>query len=417
MTTSPLFQPLTLPNGVVLKNRIAKAAMEENLADGEHAPGGKLRRLYKTWAAGGAGLIITGNVMVDAAAMTGHGGVVVEDREHLHALRKWAKAGRGHGARMLMQINHPGRQMRAALGQQTIAPSAPPLEFGQCSGYFSPPREMTDRDIQEVIARFVETAGIAEDAGFGGVEIHAAHGHLLNQFLSPLTNRRTDQWGGALDNRARPLVEITRRIRKLVARDFCVAVKINSADFQPGGFDIDDAMRVVGILNDLDVDLIDISGGNFESPAMQGRVADGRTLAREADFLEFAKEIRTVAKMPIMLTGGIRDKAAAEKVIGEGVSIAGMATALAFSPDLPHYWAKGEPEGVVAPGVQWKNMSLAALAARAVTDDQLQRLGRGKAPKRHIRPAMALVRAQARSARSARKYARWFSKRAEKGGE
>ncbi|BCK64111.1 hypothetical protein KAM338_29730 [Aeromonas caviae] len=200
------FTPLTLPNGSQLINRLAKAAMEENMADRDHAPSEALIRLYRTWAEGGAGLVITGNVMVDGHAMTGPGGVVLDSDDLSPALAgrfsAWAEAAKSGGAQIWMQINHPGRQMPAALGQPTLAPSAVPMALGRFSRQFSPPRAMSEADIAEVKARFINTALLAQRVGFDGVQIHAAHGYLLSQFLSPLTNQRRDRWGGSLENRA-----------------------------------------------------------------------------------------------------------------------------------------------------------------------------------------------------------------------
>lgn len=206
-----LFSPLALPSGAILHNRIAKAAMEENMADADHAPSTALLQLYQRWADGGAGLIITGNVMVDGRAMTGPGGVVLEDDRHLERFGAWAQTARARGAQIWMQLNHPGRQMPAALGQPALAPSAVAMDLGALSKQFAIPRTMTEADIEAVIARFVRSAGLAERAGFSGVQIHAAHGYLLSQFLSPLTNRRDDRWGGSLHNRARLLLDIVQR--------------------------------------------------------------------------------------------------------------------------------------------------------------------------------------------------------------
>lgn len=143
---------------------------------------------------------------------------------------------------------------------------------------------MTESMIAEVIQRFANTARLGEKAGFTGVEIHAAHGYLLSQFLSPLSNKRQDQWGGSLENRARILIEIVEAVRKVVSPQFTVAVKLNSADFQRGGFSAEDAQQVVKMLNEHAVDLVELSGGSYEAPAMQGQARDGRTLAREAYF-------------------------------------------------------------------------------------------------------------------------------------
>ncbi len=265
-----LFSPLSLPNGAVVPNRIAKAAMEENMADGDHAPSAELISLYRAWADGGAGLIITGNVMVDARAMTGAAGVVLEDDRYLDRFKAWADASRAGGAQVWMQINHPGRQMPAGLGQETLAPSTIALDLDAQSKVFPVPREMTAADIADVERRFVTTAVLAECAGFTGVEIHAAHGYLLSQFLSPLANHRKDRWGGSLENRARLLLDIVRGVRAAVSPGFAVSVKLNSADFQRGGFSPEDARAVVQMLGPLGVDLVELSGGSYEAPAMMG---------------------------------------------------------------------------------------------------------------------------------------------------
>ncbi|NVK38678.1 MAG: 2,4-dienoyl-CoA reductase, partial [Gammaproteobacteria bacterium] len=239
-----LFDPLTLPNGALIPNRIAKAAMEENMATATHAPSHKLMRLYQTWANGGSGLLITGNVMIDSRAMTGPGGVVLENDQQLEDFKRWAQIGRSRGAQFWMQINHPGRQMAKDLGQETWGPSNVPVNLGKLSKHFNPPKEMSESMILQVINRFVRTAQLAEQAGFTGVEIHSAHGYLLSQFLSPLTNKRTDKWGGSIANRSRMLLAIVNGIRAVVSERFAVAVKLNSADFQRGGFSADDAKQV-----------------------------------------------------------------------------------------------------------------------------------------------------------------------------
>ena len=320
-----VFSSLELPNGTSIPNRIGKAAMEENMADADHAPSEALLRIYSAWSAGEVGLIITGNVMVDIRAMTGPGGVVLENDAHLDRFKAWAAASRKGGAQVWMQINHPGRQMPAGLGQETVAPSAIGLDLGAQSKQFPIPRELNGAEIEEIVQRFIATAVLAERAGFTGVQVHAAHGYLLSQFLSPLSNKREDQWGGSLENRARLLLDVVRGIRAAVAPEFSVSVKLNSADFQRGGFSPEDARAVVALLAPLGVDLVELSGGSYEAPAMMGEARDERTLAREAYFLEFAKDIASVATMPVMVTGGIRRLAVAEQVIDSGVAMAGVA--------------------------------------------------------------------------------------------
>lgn len=403
-----LFTPLTLPNGAIVPNRIAKAAMEENMADADHAPSAALIQMYTTWARGGAGLILTGNVMVDRRGMTGPAGVVLEDDTQMARFQRWAEAARSGGAQAWMQINHPGRQMMSALGQETWSASAVALDMGNLSNRFSTPKEMTAADIQSLEHRFVATARLAEAAGFTGVQIHAAHGYLLSQFLSPITNRRSDRWGGSIENRARLLLDIVRSVRAAVSPRFCVAVKLNSADFQRGGFSSDDALQVVRMLNTCQVDLVELSGGSYEAPAMQGQARDGRTLAREAYFLEFAKEIAVVAAMPLMVTGGIRRKAVAEQVISSGVAMAGIATALALVPQLPLDWRAGKDTTAALPPILWKNKVLASLANMSLVKFQMARISRGQTTKPDVSPLWALIVSQWLAARQTKQYLRWM---------
>ncbi len=407
-----VFDSLPLPNGSTVKNRIAKAAMEENMADADQAPSAELMRLYQAWADGGAGLIITGNVMVDGRAMTGPGGVVLQDEQQLAKFKRWAQIGRSGGAQFWLQINHPGRQMQANLGQKTWAPSAVALELGSLSKHFATPHAMTPEVIADVIQRFATTASLGEQAGFTGVEIHAAHGYLLSQFLSPLTNQRTDEWGGSLENRARLLVEIVKAVRAVVAPAYAVAVKLNSADFQRGGFSAEDARQVVTLLNDLSVDLVELSGGSYEAPAMQGDARDGRTLAREAYFVEFARDIQTVAKMPVMVTGGVRRRPIAEMVVQSGVDMVGIGTALAIDPNLPRDWLQGKDSAPELPAITWKNKAMATLANMAVVKFQLRKLSQNRTPDPKVSPLRALIQQQIANALRTRQYRKWVAARA-----
>jgi 2,4-dienoyl-CoA reductase-like NADH-dependent reductase (Old Yellow Enzyme family) len=267
---------------------------------------------------------------------------------------------------------------------------------------------MTAADIAEIERRFVTTALLAERAGFTGVEIHAAHGYLLSQFLSPLANHRQDRWGGSLENRARLLLDIVRGVRAAVAPGFAIAVKLNSADFQRGGFSPEDARAVVAMLAPLGVDLVELSGGSYEAPAMMGSTRDQRTLAREAYFLEFARDIAGAATMPLMVTGGIRRREVAEKVIDSGIAMVGVATALAIDPNLPRHWRDGRPDAAMLKPITWKNKPLAATAHMAAVKYQLTRISRHRRPAPGVSPVWALILSQADAKRRARRYRRWM---------
>jgi 2,4-dienoyl-CoA reductase-like NADH-dependent reductase (Old Yellow Enzyme family) len=406
--SSELFTPLKLRSGLVLQNRIAKAAMEENMAGAAQLPDQRLFSLYRRWGAGGAGLLITGNVMVHAQALTGPGGVVLDSGAALEPFAEWAKAGKAGGAAMWMQINHPGRQVQAQMPGVVWAPSAVGVELGKHTKRFGRPVAMTPKQIEATVQRFAVAAVGAERAGFDGVEVHAAHGYLLSQFLSPLSNRRTDEWGGSVQNRARMLLDVVRAIRSAVSASFAVAVKLNSADFQRGGFDADDARRVIAMLEALGVDLVELSGGNYESPAMAGRAADARTQAREAYFLELATELAATSPLPLMLTGGITRRETAEKALANGVAMVGMATALAVTPDLPDRWRAGNEAAGKLRSVTWSDKTLASAAGMALVRHQMRRIARGRRPVLGTHPVRAMACDQLAQRGALRRYRSWL---------
>lgn len=418
MSQSPLFEPLTLPSGAILKNRLAKAATEESLAAYGQLPDEKLHRLYKRWAQGGAGVLITGNVMVSPAALSGPASVVLQHGTDLAPFETWAKAGRSGGGEFWMQINHPGRQVLASLGEETVSASDVTVKIPGMDKAFNPPRALSADEIEDIVARFGTTAALAEQAGFTGVQIHAAHGYLVNQFLSPLTNRRQDQWGGSLENRARFLFDIVRSVRARVSDDFTVTVKLNSADFQKGGFELSDAKWVVDQLGDMSVDLVELSGGSYESPAMSGHREDGTSTARrEAYFVDFAREVAETAKMPIMVTGGIRSKSVAEAAIAEktggiGVSVLGLARALVFEPDLVNKWKNDEPVEVEIPEVHWKNKRMSSFASMVLAYKQIERLALGKGRKKTRFPFLALMQNQMQAKKWTKRYREWRTSQA-----
>ena len=380
-----LAQPLTLPRGAPLKNRIAKSAMSEALGTLDNRPTAKLERLYGAWADGGVGLCITGNVMIDRRALGEPGNVVVEDERDLEALRRWAAAGRRQGTALWMQINHPGKQSPKGLNQQNVAPSAIP--FGaEMAAFFATPRELLAAEIEEIIVRYGRTAGIAKQAGFSGVQIHGAHGYLVSQFLSPHHNRREDAWGGSPDKRRRFVLAVLAEMRRQVGADFPIGIKLNSADFQRGGFSEEESLDAIRALVEAGIDLVEISGGTYESPAMTGvpqqrQPVKDSTRRREAYFLEFAEKARALVPVPLMLTGGFRSaEGMAEAIRSGAVDLVGLARALAMEPDLPaRLLAGGEPHHTVRPirtGIAL--IDRMALMEVAWYTRQLRRIGEGR---------------------------------------
>ena len=293
----------TLPNCSVLKNRIAKSAMSENIGTLSNAPTKTLINAYKVWAKGNPGLLITGNVMIDSKALGEPRNVVVEDYTHFDLLKEWAKTVEGTNVHLWPQLNHPGRQAFGAINRDVVAPSAVPLKMGGASKMFKVATPLTEEAILDIIKRFGNAARIMKEAGFTGCQIHGAHGYLVSQFLSPISNTRIDQWGGSLENMARFVLEVYREIRQQVGPDYPVGIKINSADFQRGGFTEEESMEVVQILSREGMDLIEISGGTYEKPAMVKGNRKQSTIEREAYFLDYIKKARQITEKPLMLTG------------------------------------------------------------------------------------------------------------------
>jgi 2,4-dienoyl-CoA reductase-like NADH-dependent reductase (Old Yellow Enzyme family) len=276
-----LAQPLTLPCGAVLKNRLAKAAMSETLGTWANRPTHALVTLYGRWAASGLGLIITGNVMIDRRALGEPGNVVIEDAADLTVLRDWAGSATAQGAAIWAQLNHPGKQAAKGLNTETIAPSAVPFREDM-QRLFAMPREMSVAEVEDIIRRFGASAAICKTAGFTGVQIHGAHGYLVSQFLSPHHNRRTDDWGGTPEKRRRFVLAVYEEIRRRVDADFPVAIKLNSADFQRGGFTEEESLETIRALAEAGIDLIEISGGTYEAPAMSGGLEDMKKASTRA---------------------------------------------------------------------------------------------------------------------------------------
>lgn len=351
-----LSRPLKLPCGATLSNRLAKAAMTEGLADSMNRATEKHVRLYERWAKGGAGLLLTGNVQVDRSHLERPGNIAIDGNGGLDALRAMVKAGTCAGNHLWMQINHPGRQTPASINPRPLAPSAVPLAVAEAG--CGDPVEMTEEQILDVIKRFVHTATVARDCGFTGVQIHAAHGYLMSEFLSPLSNQRRDAWGGSLDNRARALLEIIRGTRKAVGRDFPISVKLNSADFQKGGFTEDESMQVVRWLGQEGIDLLEISGGNYEQMNMVGHADDqpGKkpvaesTRRREAYFLDYADKVRPIATMPLMITGGFTARQGMVDALAAGeLDVVGLARPIVSDPEICTKLLSGEAQSAPRP--------------------------------------------------------------------
>lgn len=377
-----LNRPLRLPCGAVLKNRLCKSAMSENLADGRHGPTPGLSRLYGRWADGGIGLSITGNIMIDPKALGEPGNVVMEDDTHLDRLRQWAEAGSRNQTGLWVQLNHPGKQSPKTLSREPVAPSAIPFS-GALQKFFNPPRELTEAEIKGLIRRFAAAARIAKTAGFTGVQIHGAHGYLVSQFLSPRHNQRTDAWGGSPENRMRFLLEIYRAIRKAVGKKFPVGLKLNSSDFMNGGFSEEESLFAAEAMASEGIDLLEISGGTYERPAMTGRTGPGPS-ASEAYFLSYAEKIRDRIQTPLMITGGFRSAEGMAAAVAENqVDLVGLARPMAVDPDLPQKIFSGAPYVSAVKPLTTGVTALDKLALLEITwyEQQLAFMAKGKDPR------------------------------------
>jgi len=353
--------------------------MSETLGTADGAPSDELIRLYARWSEGGLGLCITGNVMIDRRAIGEPGNVVVEDERDLAALSRWAAEGSANGTQFWMQINHPGKQAPQGLNRETVSPSAVPFT-GTVASFFATPRALHDEEIEDIVARFAGTAEIAKNAGFGGVQIHGAHGYLVSQFLSPHHNQRVDRWGGPIENRRRFVLAVLDAMRAKVGPGFPIGIKLNSADFQRGGITEEEAIGTIEALVEHGIDLVEISGGTYETPAMTG-IMKASTQEREAYFMAFAERARKITRIPLMLTGGFRTHAAmAAAIDGGAVDFIGLARLLAIEPDAASRLTSGlDPTHSIKP----VNTGIAAIDRLGLMEvnwytHQLKRIGSGR---------------------------------------
>ena len=321
------FQPLELPCGTVLKNRIAKSAMSDSLGDGQGNPTPEQERLYERWAEGGAALAIVGEVQGNSSAAEKPGNLVLHPASNLNAFAKLAQSGSAHDMALWPQLGHAGAMAYAPISDPR-GPSAINLPGLKC-------RALTRDEILELPAEFARTAQLAQQAGFGGVQVHAAHGFLLSQFLSPLFNKRTDEFGGSLNARARLLLDVIDEVRAAVGPNFPIALKLNATDQLEGGLSEAESLDVVKLLDATSIDLIDMSGGTY----FPGAKSASDSAGSGPYFLNFAKRAREVTRIPFMLTGGFKTlQQCIDAVTNHGIDMIGLARALALDPDLPAKW-------------------------------------------------------------------------------
>ena len=383
MTENLLFTPITLPNGTTIKNRFFKSAMSEGMGTREFQPKKNIATLYKRWAEGGTGLIITGNIMVDPKRTAEPGNIVFDKNSNMEILKNWANQGQQHGAKVMVQLNHPGKQAPKTVSKQTVAPSAVPLGNG-LNKLFSTPRALTTSEVEELVQKFVTSAKVAKEAGFSGVQIHAAHGYLISQFLSPHDNRRTDKYGGSLENRMRFLVDVYNEMREKVGKEFPIGLKINSSDFSNNGFTEEESIIVIKKMSEIGVDLIEISGGNYENSKMLSERGDNEKVF----FIDYAKKVLSLIDTPIVVTGGFKKVETMQKAIEkEKISMIGIARPIVIYPNLPNEIKEGNISSVslerLTTGFRGLDKKLGGLIGLSYYEQQIRRLAENKPVKIH----------------------------------
>ena len=348
----------------------------------EFQPKKNIATLYKRWAEGGTGLIITGNIMVDPKRTAEPGNIVFDKNSNMEILKNWANQGQQHGAKVMVQLNHPGKQAPKTVSKQTVAPSAVPLGNG-LNKLFSTPRALTTSEVEELVQKFVTSAKVAKEAGFSGVQIHAAHGYLISQFLSPHDNRRTDKYGGSLENRMRFLKEIYLGMREELGKDFNIGIKINSTDFKEDGLTEEDSLKTIIELADLGLDFVEISGGTYERPAMMGATSKS---TNQVFFAEYSKKLKQKIEIPVVVTGGIRSINAMNTLLNNNTTdFIGIARPLTIDPNIPNKIKQGTYTIVettrVSTGVKKLDKIFGSLLGIVYYQVLMQNIAKGKEPK------------------------------------
>jgi 2,4-dienoyl-CoA reductase-like NADH-dependent reductase (Old Yellow Enzyme family) len=325
-------------NGMELANRFVRSATWEGMATQEGACTPALVDLMSGLARGGVGLIITSYAYVRRDGQAAVRQLGIYEDTLIEGFRHVTKAVHDLGGRIALQIVHGGLYADPKLTKQVLlAPSR--LEGVRKSEH----REMILEDIREVVEAFGHAAYRAREAGFDGVQIHAAHGYLLSQFLSPAFNKREDDYGGPVENRARALLEVLSRIKTEVGNDFPVLVKVNSKDFMDGGLSLEDAVKVGAMLQEAGIDAIELSGGTPLSGKLGTIRKEIKSEEDEAYFRNSAKVFKTALRIPLILVGGIRSIQVAEKLLREGIAdYISMSRPFVREPALVKRWASGD---------------------------------------------------------------------------
>jgi 2,4-dienoyl-CoA reductase-like NADH-dependent reductase (Old Yellow Enzyme family) len=332
-----LFETTQIGN-LTLRNRMVRSATWEGMCQDDGRPTTKLIEFYRQLAKGGVGLIITGYTFVrpDGKQLMGKMGITADFASEMKAM---TQAVHDEGSAICMQLVHAGGQTSdKMIGRTPLAPSA--IAAQQYQGVT--PEAMSTEDIDEISDAFAESARLAQEFGFDAIQLHGAHGYLINQFLSPVTNQRTDDYGGSIENRSRFMMTTYDKIRAAVGDNFPVTIKLTGADNLEGGFTNDDAITAAKLLSDAGIDAIEVSGGT----AASGDEGPLRTKInkpeKEAYNLTNSLNIKKAVSCPVMTIGGMRSMELAEKAIADGMDFIAMSRPLIREPNLPERWRSGD---------------------------------------------------------------------------
>jgi 2,4-dienoyl-CoA reductase-like NADH-dependent reductase (Old Yellow Enzyme family) len=332
-----LFDPVVI-NGMVLPNRLMRSATWEGMCDPDGRPTQRLIDYYRQLARGGVGLIVTGYTFVSREGKQLPGTMGIHSDDFAEEMRTLAGTVHGEGAKLCMQLVHTGGQTDSrTAGQRPLAPSAVKVDQ-----FPEQPEELSKVEIARLVAAFADGAGRARAYGFDAVQLHAAHGYLINQFLSPLTNRRNDEYGGAIENRCRFLLEVYRAVRKAVGNDFPVMIKLNGCDNLAGGLSNEDAMHAARALAAEGIDAIEVSGGTPASGSHTPVRTKIDTTEQEGYNLALAKGIKAAAGCQVWSVGGFRSLDVIQQAIADGIDGIALSRPFIWEPDLARRWQAGD---------------------------------------------------------------------------
>lgn len=342
-------------------------------------PSDNLINVYKRWGEGQIGTILTGNIMIELDQLEAAGNPIIPPNEQpkgerFEAFKKLAAESKAHGSLCIGQVSHPGRQVSEAIQADPVSASDVQLEGNVMGMTFAKPHPASSEEIERIIEGFAHAAEYLHAAGYDGIQLHGAHGYLLAQFLATSTNKRTDQYGGSLANRSRIIIEIVQRIRKRVPESFILGIKINSVEFQKGGFDAAECKELCAALEANRLDFVELSGGTYEELGFVHK--KDSTKKREAFFLDFAETIApALTKTKTYITGGFKTVGAMVNALGtmDGV---GLARPLCQEPRLCADILNGKVRGAIKQRLDESNFGLMVVAAGS----QIRMIGKDQEP-------------------------------------